>query len=91
LTATTSLDVMHLHRIGSCHGRLEVSRNGVAFVSKEDDGLTLKYSEFVHALADDTLILKSVNKTYRFKAAASGKESGNQLRDLADRIARSRQ
>ena len=91
LTATTSLDVVHLHRIGSCHGRLEVSRNGVAFVSKEDDGLTLKYTEFLHALADDTLILKSVNKTYRFKAAASGREGGNKLRGLADRIARSRQ
>jgi len=90
LTATTSLDVVHLHRIGSCHGRLEVSRNGVAFVSKEDDGLTLKYTEFLHALADDTLILKSVSKTYRFKAAASGREGGNQLRDLANRIARSR-
>ena len=91
LTATTSLDVVHLHRIGSCHGRLEVSRNGVAFVSKEDDGLRLKYTEFLHALADDTLILKSANKTYRFKAAASGREGGNQLRGLADRIARSRQ
>jgi EAL domain len=91
LIATTSLDVVHLHRIGSCHGRLEVSRNGVAFVSKEGDGLTLKYTEFLHALEDDTLILKSVNKTYRFKAAASGKEGGNQLRGLADRIARSRQ
>jgi diguanylate cyclase (GGDEF)-like protein/PAS domain S-box-containing protein len=91
LTATTSLDVVHLHRLGSCHGRLEVSRNGVAFVSLEDDGLTLKYTEFLHALADDTLILKSANKTYRFKAAASGRESGNELRDLADRIARSRQ
>ena len=91
LTATTSLDVVHLHRIGSCHGRLEVSRNGVEFVSKEDDGLRLKYTEFLHALADDTLILKSANKTYRFKVAASGTESENQLRDLASRIARSRQ
>jgi EAL domain-containing protein (putative c-di-GMP-specific phosphodiesterase class I) len=92
LPVTTSLDVVHLHRLGSCRGRLDVSRDGVAFVSADDgdEAFTLKYTEFLHALADDTLTLKSATKTYRFKAADSGSEHAVQLRDLADRIGRSR-
>ena len=31
-------------------------------------------------MSDDTLILKSATKTYRFKAAASGSENNLQLR-----------
>jgi hypothetical protein len=93
LTATTSVQVVHLHRLGSCRGRLDVTRDGVTFASEEgDDGeaFTLKYAEFLHALSDDTLTLKSAKKTYRFKATSSRGENPVQLRELADRIARSR-
>ena len=44
---TTSVKVIHLHRFGNCRGRLDVSRDGVAFVSEEQDGadaFTLKFA-----------------------------------------------
>jgi diguanylate cyclase (GGDEF)-like protein len=87
---TTSLQVVHLHRLGSCRGRLELSRQGVAFVSEQDDeadAFTLGFTEFLHALSDDTLTLKSATKTYRFKAADGAPA---RLRELADRISRAR-
>jgi hypothetical protein len=83
---------VHLHRLGSCRGRLDVTRDGVTFASEEGDGdeaFTLKYAEFLHVLSDDRLTLKSAKKTYRFKAASSRGENPVQLRELADRIARS--
>jgi len=87
---SASVDVVHLHRIGNCRGRLDVTRDGVAFVPKEggEEAFTLKYEEFLHALVDDTLTLKSAAKTYRFKAGTSRNEI--QLRGLVDRIARAR-
>jgi diguanylate cyclase (GGDEF)-like protein/PAS domain S-box-containing protein len=92
IAQTTSLEVVHLHRLGNCRGRLEVTREGVAFVSEEEkeaDAFTLKYAEFLHALSDDTLTLRSATKTYRFKAMES-RGGTSQLRDLADRISRAR-
>ncbi|HET9193610.1 MAG TPA: EAL domain-containing protein, partial [Vicinamibacterales bacterium] len=84
---TASLDVVHLHRLGDCRGRLQVSRDGVAFVSDEkDDAFTLPFAEFLHAVSDDTLTLRSAAKTYRFKAAAGG----DKLRAFADRISQAR-
>jgi diguanylate cyclase (GGDEF)-like protein len=87
---STSVDVVHLHRIGSCRGRLDATRDGVAFVPKDggDEAFTLKYDEFLHALVDDTLTVKSAARTYRFKAETSRSEI--QLRGLVDRIARAR-
>jgi diguanylate cyclase (GGDEF)-like protein/PAS domain S-box-containing protein len=91
LPATISLDVVHLHRLGSCRGRLTVTRTGVIFVTThgDADGFMLKYTEFLHALPDDTLTLKSATKTYRFKVDGSGAGTGGagQLRAIADRIA----
>jgi hypothetical protein len=88
---TLPLDVVHLHRFGDCRGQLDVSRDGVAFLSQHDsDTFTLKFAEFLHALSDDTLTLKSATKTYRFKASASGSDGTRQLREFADRIARAR-
>ena len=86
-----SLDVVHLHRLGSCRGRLDVTREGVVFFSDGDgeEAFILNYAEFLHALSDDTLTLKSATRTYRFKTTASTSESKLRLRDLADRIARS--
>jgi diguanylate cyclase (GGDEF)-like protein len=88
-----SLDVVHLHRLGNCRGRLEVTRDGVAFVSATGDGdeaFTLKYTEFLDGLSDDTLILRTATKTYRFKTAEQRSDSNAQLRNLANRMARSR-
>jgi len=42
-------------------------------------------------LTDDTLILKSATRTYRFKAASGRRDQSVRLRDLAARIARARQ
>jgi diguanylate cyclase (GGDEF)-like protein/PAS domain S-box-containing protein len=88
---TMSLDVVHLHRLGDCRGRLDVGRDGVSFVSEDakdaDDAFTLKFTEFLHALSDDTLTVRSATKTYRFKA---GDGSASKLRELADRISRNR-
>ena len=71
---------------------LTLTRDGVSFVSDEDgdEAFTLKYAEFLHALADDTLTLRSATRIFRFKVGTSGGANKVQLRDLADRIARSR-
>ena len=90
----TSLDVIHVHRLGSCRGRLDVTSDGVAFVAnvgEGDESFSLKYAEFLPALTDDTLILKSATRTYRFKAASGWRDQSVRLRDLAARIARARQ
>ena len=64
---------------------------GVRFGRRRQyDTFTLKYTEFLHALSDDTLTLRSATKTYRFKAGASDSNNTIQFRDLADRIERSR-
>jgi diguanylate cyclase (GGDEF)-like protein len=88
---TASLDVVHLHRFGDCRGRLRVSRDGVAFVSDEkDDAFTLAFAEFLHAVSDDTLTLRSAAKTYRFKAAGTRGGSASTVRAFADRISQAR-
>jgi EAL domain-containing protein (putative c-di-GMP-specific phosphodiesterase class I) len=88
----TSLEVVHLHRFGNCRGRLDVTRDGAVFVSEgnDADAFTLKFAEFLHDLSDDTLTLRSATKTYRFKARESRGDGATQLRELADRISRSR-
>jgi len=86
----TSLEVVHLHRLGNCHGRLNMSRDGIAFVSDDDnepDAFTLRFGEFLQDFSDDTLTLKTATRTYRFKAASGG---NSKLRDLANRISRAR-
>ena len=91
---TASLEVVHLHRIGNCRGRLKLSRDGVAFVSddgKEDaDAFSFRFAEFLHTMSDDTLTLKSAAKTYRFKADGPGSAGTTRLREFADRITRAR-
>ncbi len=69
-----------------------MSRDGIAFVSEKenDDSFTFKFAEFLHALSDDTLTLKSATKTYRFKAFGAGGDSTSKLRELADQISRAR-
>ena len=90
---TASLTVVHLHRLGDCRGRLNVRRDGVAFVSEEGnepDAFTLKFGDFLQSFSDDTLTLRTATKTYRFKAGEAGRDSTKKLRALADRISRGR-
>jgi hypothetical protein len=91
--AAIFVDVVHLHRLGGCHGRLQLTRDGVVFTTEENDGregFALKHAEFVHALDGDTLTLKTAGRTFRFKAEESSEDSRTRLRDLANRIARAR-
>jgi diguanylate cyclase (GGDEF)-like protein/PAS domain S-box-containing protein len=88
---TASMDVVHLHRFGSCRGRLEVTRDRVMFRATggtSDDAFMLE--EFRHLFSDDTLTVRTPDRTYRFKAAGSRRAETIQLRDLANRITRSR-
>jgi hypothetical protein len=90
-----STEVAHLHRVGNCRGQLIVSREGVEFVPDDKtgkDGFTLHYTEFLHALAENTLTIKSNNRTYRFRALTeNGKEDeGAQLRMVVNSIVRFR-
>jgi diguanylate cyclase (GGDEF)-like protein/PAS domain S-box-containing protein len=91
----TSLNVVHLHRVGSCQGRLVVSWTGVAFVPDEKtskEAFALKYSDFLYTLEDSRLTIKTNDRTYRFKAATvAGKDDdGPQLHDAVESIARFR-
>lgn len=91
----TSFGVTHLHRMGTCQGRLVVSRDGVAFIPQErasEDAFAFTYSEFLHTLADSRLTIKSNIRTYRFEATAIAgkKDTGSQLRQVVASIARFR-
>ena len=92
----TSVNVVHLHRVGHCEGSLVVSREGLTFVpaektGKDKDAFALKYNQFLPTLVDSTLIIKSNTRTYRFRAAAAGKDDGgSQLDDVVGHITRFR-
>ena len=87
----SSFDVVHLHRVGSCRGRLVVSRDGVAFVPAEktgNDTFALKHAEFLHTFAGSTLTIKSATRTYRFMAA--GAKDHESLGTVVETIVRAR-
>jgi diguanylate cyclase (GGDEF)-like protein len=90
-----SIDVAHLHRFGSCHGRLVLSDDGLAFVVDQQtskDGFTFKHSEFLYTLADNQLTIRSNNRIYRFETGdIAGEGSGGvHLRDFVENITRLR-
>ena len=79
MQSAASFNVVHLHRLGSCQGRLVVSRDGIAFVPESEtsaDGFTLKHSDFLPTLEDNRLTIQSTNRTYRFRAADGAGEAG---------------
>jgi diguanylate cyclase (GGDEF)-like protein len=91
----TTYDVVHLHRFGSCRGRLEVSSRGVAFVpeqSDSDDGFTLAFGALSHGIDGRTLIIRSVERIYRFNLREGDSASGNaqQVAQISDAIVRAR-
>jgi EAL domain-containing protein (putative c-di-GMP-specific phosphodiesterase class I) len=94
---TYSLAIVHKHALGSCRGLLTVSRSGVAYIPEKEkdkatDAFTLKFNEFLYALSDDSLTIKSNSRSYRFKAAdATGKDDNrSRLQQIVDGITRLR-
>jgi EAL domain-containing protein (putative c-di-GMP-specific phosphodiesterase class I) len=88
---SVAVRVTHSHRIGHCEGQLIASRTGISYAPDGDnskDAFDFKYSDFVHLLQDDTLIIKSSTRTFRFKAEDNGR--GPTLSDFESRIARAR-
>jgi len=95
-TNTTGLRfvVTHQHFMGDCTGTLKVSPNAVSFVpNKGKDGFTLKYSAFAIQESEDSLIMKTGSKTYRFKSASArtGDENRAQIRTIVRQMSRMRQ
>ena len=95
--AAYTLAVIHKHALRGCEGRLTVSGSGVAFLpdkaeDRADDAFSFKYGQFVHALSEDELTIKSKSKTYRFKAAGGRSQAENRarLRDIESRMSRLR-
>ena len=91
----SSFHVVHLHRAGSCRGRLIVSRDGVAFapdVKTSKDAFSLDHTDFEHALAGSTLTIRSTSRTFRFMAAGESTKADKelQLRAIVAAIARAR-
>jgi hypothetical protein len=91
-----SLRVLHQHVMGSCRGRLVVSRAAVTFVPDDRerqaaDVFTFRPGEFLHELGDDVLTIRSNDRTYRFKAAeGTSTDSNPQLKRLVAAMARNR-
>ncbi len=95
--AAYTLAVVHKHALRGCEGRLTVSGSGVAFVpdkadDRANDAFSLKYGQFVHALSEEELTIKSNMRTYRFKAAGGSSKDENRarLREIARRMSRLR-
>ena len=93
-TALTSLRVVHQHRLGSCRGLLVVTRAGVEYQPDEaehqvKDGFVLPFTRFLSEMSGDSLIIKSNDRDYRFKAAVDGGASDH-IEQLDAAIARLR-
>ena len=90
-----SFQVQHVHRFGSCAGRLVLSRKGLMFTPEESsskDGLVLEHAAFLPSVNARTLTIKSNAKTYRFRIADAQTVDANakQLRELTEAIERFR-
>jgi diguanylate cyclase (GGDEF)-like protein len=75
-SASRSWQVQHLHRLGSCAGRLAVSRKGLVFTpdhTSSKDAFMLTHDEFLPSSTDTTLTIKSNAKTYRFRVSADAR------------------
>jgi EAL domain-containing protein (putative c-di-GMP-specific phosphodiesterase class I)/GGDEF domain-containing protein len=88
---TASARVVHLHRLGNCRGLLVISENGLAFVpdgNDAGDAFSFGHGQFLHALSNEGLTIKSHDRTYRFKSGVVGE--GGSLEALVASIARFR-
>ena len=71
---------MHQHRLGSCRGLLVVTRDGVEYQPDETehqvkDGFAFPYTRFLSEKSGASLVIKSNNRDYRFKADMPEKAS----------------
>lgn len=73
--------VIHVHFLGSCRGRLTISRQSIAYEPSEDKrhGFLFKLTDIVGTELGDTLKIKCKNETYRFKAGSTEK-GGNRAK-----------
>lgn len=87
--------VQHLHRLGSCVGRLAVSRKGLMFTPAERSsphGFQLAHDAFLSTTAGRTFMVKSNAGTYRFRLLQTARPSDIDTapRELSDAIRRYR-
>jgi hypothetical protein len=85
---------LHQHRLGSCRGLLVVTRAGVEYQPDEaehqaKDGFVMPFTRFLSEKSGDSLIIKSNDRAYRFKAAVEG-GAGDHIERLDAAIARLR-
>jgi EAL domain-containing protein (putative c-di-GMP-specific phosphodiesterase class I)/GGDEF domain-containing protein len=90
-----SFQVRHLHRLGSCLGRLELSHSRLLFTPEDatsKDTVRLAREEFRASLTRDTLTVKSNSRTYRFTVLANRAmaDARAPLRELTETMARFR-
>jgi diguanylate cyclase (GGDEF)-like protein/PAS domain S-box-containing protein len=89
-----SYPVVHNHRLGSCKGTLDVTRDFLSYISaKEECSFNFKYSECTYALDHDQLTIRTVFKTYHFKSASAltKEENQSQLQAIIQSIIRLQQ
>jgi len=92
--AVASLRVVHQHRLGSCRGLLVVTRDGVEYQPDETehqakDGFAFPYTRFLSEKSGASLVIKSNDRDYRFKADMPGK-AGEHIEQIDAAIARLR-
>ena len=92
---TATLPVLHLHRLGHCQGRLVLGRDAVSFIPDDQtggDAFEFTYGDFLHAVDESILTIRSHTRTYRFKPlmAAGTEEGGLTLAEVAGAITRFR-
>ena len=83
-----SFQIQHLHRLGSCGGRLRVSYQGLLFTPEEkssNEGFLLAHGEFLPSTSGQTLTIKSHAKTYRFRASTD-RRRGRDTSDTASQL-----
>lgn len=81
--SSSSLRVVHQHRVGSCRGRLVAAAGRVRFVPEAaggDDGFDFAPGQFLHQLDDGVLTVRSADRTYRFRPADGDERGGGDAR-----------
>jgi hypothetical protein len=85
--------VFHIHVLGKCRGTIKVTGDGLSYLpEKGSDGFTFKSHEYLCAVADDRLVVRSGSKTYRFKSAIALTKAENlaQLQRIVQVVSDSR-
>lgn len=77
--------VIHEHFLGSCRGNLKVGAESIVFEPSENSrhGFVFKLTDIVGTELGDNLKVKFRHDTYRFKAASSARNKGDNRSKLA--------